>query len=38
MVRSLDRYAEDEHGGFGWGVPEDEDGVPAWLGVLKRDI
>src|SRR2546426_8911978 len=25
MFTSLDGYAEDGHGGFGWGAPEDEE-------------
>ena len=25
MLTSLDGYTEDEHGDFGWGVPEDEE-------------
>ena len=25
MLTSLDGYTEDEHGGFGWGAPDDED-------------
>jgi hypothetical protein len=25
MLVSLDGYTEDEHGGFGWGAPEDEE-------------
>jgi dihydrofolate reductase len=25
MLTSLDGYTEDEHGGFGWGAPDDEE-------------
>lgn len=25
MLTSLDGYTEDEHGRFGWGVPDDEE-------------
>jgi hypothetical protein len=25
MIMSLDGYTEDEHGGFGWSAPDDED-------------
>jgi dihydrofolate reductase len=25
MIMSLDGYTEDEHGGFGWGAPKDEE-------------
>jgi hypothetical protein len=25
MFMSLDGYTKDEHGGFGWGAPEDEE-------------
>lgn len=28
MTMNLDGYTEDEHGGFGWGVPEDEKLTP----------
>ncbi len=24
MLTSLDGYTEDEHGGFGWGAPDEE--------------
>jgi dihydrofolate reductase len=25
LLTSLDGYTEDEHGGFGWGAPDDEE-------------
>jgi len=30
MNTSLDGYTEDEHGGFGWTAPQDEE-VHAWI-------
>lgn len=30
MNTSLDGYTEDEHGGFGWGAPQDEE-VHTWI-------
>lgn len=30
MNTSLDGYTEDEHGGFGWGAPKDEE-VHTWI-------
>ena len=33
MLMSLDGYVEDEHGLFGWGVPEDEE-VDSYINQL----
>jgi len=30
MNTSLDGYTEDEHGGFGWAAPQDEE-VHTWI-------
>jgi dihydrofolate reductase len=37
MFISLDGYTEDEHGGFGWGAPEDE-GLHAYINELASSF
>jgi dihydrofolate reductase len=37
MITSLDGYIEDEHGGFGWGAPED-DRVHSYINELASSV
>jgi dihydrofolate reductase len=37
MMMSLDGYTEDEHGDFGWGVPEDEE-VHSYVNELASSL
>lgn len=37
MLTSLDGYAEDEHGDFGWGAPEDEE-VHSYINELASSV
>jgi dihydrofolate reductase len=37
MLMSLDGYTEDEHGGFGWGAPEDEE-VHSYINELAASF
>jgi dihydrofolate reductase len=37
MNMSLDGYIEDEHGGFGWSAPQDEE-VPDGVRKLKAKV
>ena len=37
MLTSLDGYTEDEHGGFGWGAPEDAE-VHSYINELASSI
>ena len=37
MLTSLDGYTEDEHGRFGWGVPEDEE-VHSYINELASSF
>ena len=37
MFTSLDGYAEDGHGGFGWGAPEDEE-LHSWIIALASSF
>jgi dihydrofolate reductase len=37
MLTSLDGYTEDEHGKFGWGVPEDEE-VHSYINELASSV
>jgi dihydrofolate reductase len=37
MLTSLDGYTEDEHGDFGWGVPEDEE-VHSYVNELASSV
>lgn len=37
MLTSLDGYTEDEHGKFGWGVPEEEE-VHSYINELTSSV
>lgn len=37
MLTSLDGYTEDEHGKFGWGIPEDEE-VHSYINELASSV
>ncbi len=37
MITSLDGFTEDEHGQFGWGVPEDKD-VHSYINALASSV
>jgi dihydrofolate reductase len=37
MLTSLDGYTEDEHGKFGWGVPDDEE-VHSYINELASSV